>query len=83
MKRHLKKWWPIYAWFIFCASVGIVIYMVVADFENTPPEPGILLPCVTEDSDNCWWDATEHGNGEGLSFVVIDGKVTYLAPKGH
>lgn len=30
----------------------------------------IELPaCRTEDSTNCWWDATVHGNGEGHSFV--------------
>ncbi len=35
-----------------------------------------LPPCVTEDSDNCFWDAAR-GNGEGLSFVIIDGIATY------
>jgi len=39
---------------------------------------GPLLPeCETEDSDNCAWDATVQGNGQGRSFYVIDGKVTY------
>lgn len=31
--------------------------------------------CATEDSDNCYWDAERHGNGEGLSFVSIDGEI--------
>ena len=43
--------------------------------------PDVLLPCATEDSDNCWWDGGE--NGEGLSFVVIDGEITYLLPQGR
>lgn len=38
----------------------------------------ILEPCPTEDSDNCYWDASFNGNGEGISFVTIDG-VTYYA----
>lgn len=38
-----------------------------------------LPHCVTEDSDNCVWDARIDGNGEGRSFVTIDG-VTYYLP---
>ena len=39
---------------------------------------GPLLPeCETEDSDNCAWDATVQGNGQGRSFYVVDGQVTY------
>jgi hypothetical protein len=33
-------------------------------------------PCPTEDSANCYWDATR-GNGTGRSFVDIDGTVYY------
>lgn len=36
-----------------------------------------LSACVTEDSDNCYWDGSEHGNGQGRSFTVVDGEVTY------
>ena len=32
-----------------------------------------LPPCPTEDSTDCWWDATVHGNGLGHSFVNYDG----------
>jgi hypothetical protein len=39
-----------------------------------PEVPITDVPCVTEDSDNCYWDATSSGNGEGRSFVVVDGK---------
>lgn len=48
---------------------------------NNPPldaAPIELPPCATEDSDNCWWDAARDGNGEGRSFVVIDGQISYL-----
>lgn len=34
-------------------------------------------PCPTEDSDNCFWDAQERGNGLGHSFTVINGEVVY------
>ena len=30
--------------------------------------------CATEDSTNCFWHASEHGNGQGTSFVDINGK---------
>ncbi len=39
--------------------------------------PVILPACEYEDSDNCFWDARFRGNGDGRSFYVIDGVVTY------
>ncbi|QUE25396.1 hypothetical protein SEA_FIZZLES_102 [Microbacterium phage Fizzles] len=36
-----------------------------------------LPVCVTEDSENCHWDADVQGNGRGDSYVRLDG-VTYL-----
>lgn len=33
-----------------------------------------MPPCITEDSENCYWDATTMGNGVGTSFVNIDGE---------
>lgn len=33
-----------------------------ADYDSLPP-------CVTEDSDACYWDASEHGNGAGHDVV--------------
>ena len=52
-----------------------------------PAEPGgsidpsslaeaLDTPCATEDSDaNCYWDAALRGNGEGSSFVVVEGHI--------
>lgn len=37
-----------------------------------------LSPCATEDSDNCYWDASTRGNDEGVSFITFNG-VTYYA----
>lgn len=33
-----------------------------------------LPMCSTEDSTNCVWDARIHGNGEGRSFVDLNGR---------
>ena len=41
------------------------------------PDPVILPPCPTEDSDNCFWDSRQRGNGIGESFYVLDGVVTF------
>ncbi|UVT31369.1 hypothetical protein SEA_MARCIE_107 [Microbacterium phage Marcie] len=79
---QLNGWGPVVAY------VGLVTFLVAGvsggiiatSSIDTSPNPPALPACETEDSDNCWWDATEHGNGEGLSFVVIEGEVTYLAP---
>jgi hypothetical protein len=41
--------------------------------------PVYQLPaCSTEDStENCYWDAANMGNGQGQSFVVLNGTVYY------
>lgn len=37
-----------------------------------------LDACPTEDSTDCYWDATAHGNGEGRSFIDLGGVPYYL-----
>lgn len=37
-----------------------------------------MEPCKHEDSANCYWDAAERGNGQGDSFVDIDGVAYYV-----
>lgn len=34
-----------------------------------------LTPCEFEDSRNCYWNASERGNGQGSSFVNVAGFV--------
>ena len=34
-----------------------------------------FLPCETEDSDNCVWDARHRGNGTGQSFYNLNGNI--------
>lgn len=36
-----------------------------------------LKACATEDSENCYWDATIRGNGQGRSFINIRGHVFF------
>lgn len=39
---------------------------------DAPPTPKFMTtPCAFEDSVNCYWDASKHGNGEGHSFFAI------------
>lgn len=52
-------------------------YVVYDERGDTERVAVVLTECVTEDSDNCFWDADTMGNGKGTSFVVIDG-VTYF-----
>lgn len=40
-------------------------------------EHGGIGPCAEEDSDNCYWDASEAGNGIGASFVSWHGHLYY------
>lgn len=37
-----------------------------------------FTPCRYEDSNNCFWDAQNRGNGIGNSFVALRGKRYYL-----
>ena len=42
-----------------------------------------LPPCPTEDSTDCYWDATQQGNSTGQSFATYQGHtVTYDVPEG-
>lgn len=38
----------------------------------------IMPPCATEDSANCFWDASAAGNGIGTSFIDANGTAYYL-----
>lgn len=37
-----------------------------------------IVPCATEDSTNCVWDSRVQGNGQGASFIDINGTAYYL-----
>lgn len=56
----------------------VVVALLGFSAVGIAPVPGELPACATEDSADCFWDATVHGNGEGRSFVDRDGHVTYV-----
>lgn len=44
-----------------------------AEFEHA-----LATPCATEDSTNCYWNASVQGDGSGESFVTVGGVYYYL-----
>jgi hypothetical protein len=67
------------------AVMGLVAFADPIGHAIVPdaPQSSSLIPCATEDSDNCWWDAQNMGNGTGTSFEVRDGVVTYIETNGR
>jgi hypothetical protein len=41
----------------------------------------VMPSCVVEDDNNCKWDATVQGNGEGTSFIVVLDNVFVMETK--
>lgn len=73
-KRRIVRalvWTPItLAAFATCSVLGV---------QATQDAPAYSLPaCETEASSNCYWDAQTRGNGEGQSFIDIEGRITYV-----
>ncbi len=66
------------AFVLLAIMVGLLAWWLT---EYTAETEAPLPPCATEDSDNCYWDADTMGNGEGRSFTVRDGVVTYEGEK--
>lgn len=54
-----------------CALIAGFATGVIVTSE--PDNAKMVLPCATEDSDNCYWNADEMGNLKGTDFVTIDG----------
>ena len=79
--RERKSRWPWIAGSIIALLIALfTIGVTIAAASEAPPAtlPSItLVPCQTEDSENCYWDAARMGNGDGTSFVTIDGTVYY------
>lgn len=67
--------WLVIAFVTFL--VGYAVVGCLAIVIDSMTSVVVLMPCDTEDSDNCYWDAEQQGNGVGKSFVVLDGKVYY------
>jgi hypothetical protein len=50
------------------ASTGVLIGVTVT--LNAQTSSNMLLPCLTEDSTGCYWDAETMGNGRGHDVVT-------------
>jgi hypothetical protein len=64
---------------LFALTTGLAIWALNVATEPSGVADSGLPPCVEEDSVqiDCYWDASERGNGEGLDFIVIGGILTY------
>jgi hypothetical protein len=52
--------------------LALVVIYAIAWFVLAIPE------CATEDSANCVWYGATHGNGQGSTFIDINGKAYTL-----
>lgn len=59
------------AWYVF-AAVLITTLFLAGTFVQSLPE------CPTEDSSNCIWHGDQSGNGQGSTFIDLNGWVIYL-----
>lgn len=66
----------------YIALLGAVVLVPHAIAYALVPEyvyGGLSIPeCATEDSTNCYWDATIRGNGQGNSFIDVNGTAYYF-----
>ena len=52
------------------ASTLAAILAVIVSFSTPGP---------AEDARGCYWDKSQHGNGAGVSFLVLPDGVTYMS----
>lgn len=58
--------------------IGALVTRLGADQDRFDSFTRSIPQCEVEDSQNCFWDAGTSGNGEGESFLDIDGKAYYI-----
>lgn len=81
VKKLDRKIWSV-------ALIALVAVIVLATLTHVEKEttvniengfPSVQLDyCEYEDSQNCYWDADVSGNGQGTSFIDVDGVAYYL-----
>jgi hypothetical protein len=69
----------IVAGIVIAVSLALAIGNAVGQW---PTAIAGMPACPTEDSTNCVWDASSHGDGNARSFVDIEG-VAYYAEAGR
>lgn len=74
-QRRRAHLYPIIGGVLTLTALGAIVAAIVtvASDPTSYRSPYELPACVTEDSDNCYWDAP---NG-GRSFYIVDGHLTY------
>lgn len=66
------------------AATALLIGLGVGVNSLLPPPAGVeMIPCTSDGVDpreepNCYWNANTMGNGQGTSFVIINGNVKEL-----
>lgn len=55
---------------LFVLTSALTVWALNIATEDPPVTYGGEVPCATEDSTDCYWDADTMGNGEGASFYV-------------
>lgn len=68
------------AYMTILAVVVLVPHMIAYAVVPLTEQGGIsnaFPACITEDSHNCYWDANVQGNGQGNSFLDINGTAYY------
>ncbi len=63
---------------IIVGGVGAIVLVTVDAIFGAEQHSVTVPACAEEDSTNCFWDAKVQGNGEGRSFLDIDGVVYYV-----
>ena len=56
----------------FLFGIMLVIFVTSLNGHTVESVQYSIPPCVTEDSNNCYWDAQTMGNGGGTDSVVLD-----------
>lgn len=59
-------------------SSAVTSHLVSDRVSPSVIERAFSTPCEVEDSRNCYWDAGSSGNGEGQSFIDIEGVAYYV-----
>lgn len=69
---------------LVAAIISMIISFVVLIFvligHATSSAEGPLLPCPTEDSIGCYWDADTMGNGQGNDVITLRDGVAEVMP---
>ncbi|USH44460.1 membrane protein [Microbacterium phage Cassita] len=81
MSRTIQAAARMAVYFLALAAVVITPHALAYSLFPVTATGGLtaaLPACSTEDSTNCYWDATTHGNGLGQSFLDINGTAYYF-----